>query len=359
MAVYAVFKSTMIATKNLYISGVIMLLYGCSTGVIRHDMTILTESIAISISAFFLLSIVKYVDSCSCKDGMIAVLIAFLATCEKVTLAVYIGVILVLLILQFFIYPTKRKSVLKIGGAVGVASILCLAYAAICWMNYGTFSLTNLGPRHSLVPCIVTESYKNYPDEELVSEIEAIIESRKAEGGDIRDWDTTTPIMELFGDTERERNIRMAEFTSYCKRSDRKAYGWYLLNMINRYKKDRYAQSEMECNSWISAKTWEITQKFGFLRIETGFWVILFSTVAAILLWIFDKKCPWYFLGTAGTLLIIEVSVFTQSYSDFKRLTAYTQPFIYFGFAILFHLLVQQMRKLVLYGRDHVQIELQ
>ena len=62
---------------------------------------------------------------------------------------------------------------------------------------------------------------------------------------------------------------------------------------------------------------------------------MLIAIIASVLKWIKRKECPWYWLGVAGTLLIIYLSVYIGSYADFTRLTVYSLPFVYFGILLL------------------------
>lgn len=214
IAIFFLYKAVCIATNNSLISSIIAILYGCNSCILSWNICIWSESLAISVSAFFLYAIVKYVKFPSFRNGTIAILMSLIATGVKPTLAVYSGICLVLLPLQFGLRKDCRLIVKKLTLVLGAVILLYMGYSYNNWYHWGTFNLTNLGPRHSLVPCLVTGCYQNYPDRSLVQEIEQIYNSSIENGDTGRGWATTTPIMQLFGTTAREQNINVRHFTS-------------------------------------------------------------------------------------------------------------------------------------------------
>lgn len=342
IAVFFLYKTIYIATDNQLISNIIVILYGCDSCILYWDVSILTESLAISVSIFFLYSIVKYVKDPSFKNGGIAILISLIATGIKPTLAVYSGVCLVLLFLQFFLQKDIRRMILKLASLLGIVILIYIGYSYNNWVHYGTFNLTNLGPRHSLVPCLVTGSYLNYPNQSLVLEIDNIYNASIEAGNDPRSWATTTSVMELFGSTERERNVKTKAFTSYCIKTAPGAYLHYLLDNIVRYWNSRYisygalfADISDSSATMFAGLILFIQRDLSLVEVGTGFYMIAFSFFLALYKWFKEKQCPWYYLGVWGTLTVIEASVFLGSYDEFSRLTIYALPFIYFGWGLI------------------------
>lgn len=340
-AVFFLYKAIFITTDSRLISSIIVILYGSSSCIPHWDVYILSESLSLSVSAFFLYAIVKYVKYPSFRNGTIAILISLIATGIKPALAVYSGVCLVLLLLQFFIQKDMRRSILKLASVLGIVILIDVGYSYNNWVQYGTFNLTNLGPRNSLAPCLVTGNYLNYPDQTLVSEIESIYNASIEAGNNPLEWGTTTPIMELFGSTERERNINVSEFTSYCIKSDLGSYLRYLLNNIIKYWNSSYAHNFSRDDIFSSftnlfARIILFTQcDLSFGEVGTGFYMIAFCFSLTIYMWIAKKQCPWFYLGIWGTITAIEASVFTGAFDDYQRLTVYVLPFIYFGWSVI------------------------
>lgn len=220
---------------------------------------------------------------------------------------------------------------------MGGGFLIFVGYSYINWRDYGTFNLTNLGPRHSLVPCLVTENYKNHKDKDLVGQIEKICTENVKLGKSLRGYETTTPVLDLFGNTERERYINARNFASFCIKSDVRGYISYLLdNIICSWKISYSIRNSNISHSKTSdlALSW-LNDLAGYMHIGMGFRIMGIAIIASVVKWIRRKKCPWYWLGIAGTLLGIYISVYIGSYADFARLTVYSLPFVYFGILLL------------------------
>lgn len=128
IAVYFLWKIFNMITDRYILNAIIVILYGCNTGICTYDVLILTESLAISVSVLFLYSIVKYVKTVNYSNGIWAVIISLVATGIKPTLAVYTGVCLVLLIIQFFLNKNDRATIFKVAIALGGGIF------SFCWL---------------------------------------------------------------------------------------------------------------------------------------------------------------------------------------------------------------------------------
>ena len=337
-AVFFLYKAIYIATDNRLVSNIIVILYGCSNCIPYWDMQILSESLAISVSVFFLYAIVKYVKYPSFKSGTTAILMSLIATGIKPTLAVYSGICLVLLLLQFFLQKDIRRMIWKLSAVLGCVILIYVGYSYNNWVQYGTFNLTNIGPKHSLINCLVTGVYLNYPDQSLVSEIDSIYSAAIEAGKYPRATSTTVPIMDLFGSPAHERNIKLKAFTSYCIKTDPGAYRRYLLDNIIAWWNRSYvikADISSPTTDWFARIILFIQRDLSLCEVGTGFYMLIFCFCLALYKWCKERQCPWYYLGVWGTLTIIEVSVFLGSFDAYTRLTVYALPFIYFGWAII------------------------
>lgn len=177
--------------------------------------------------------------------------------------------------------------------------------------------MTTLGPRHSLASCLVTGTYKNYYDEELVKQIDEICLNSIEQGEKLREWATTSPVLELFGDTQRERNVKASKFASFCIRSDIKAYMCYLEQNIFESWNIKYGvRNTFDYQGNRGGKILFVMNDLWDLHIGTGFWIMLMALVVSVTKWVKEKKCPWNWLGVAGTLLIIYIFVYIGSYAD-------------------------------------------
>lgn len=130
IAVYYLWKIFNMITDRYILNAIVVILYGCNSGICTYDVFILSESLAISLSVLFLYSIIKYVKTVSFSNGIWVVITSLVATGIKPTLAVYTGVCLVLLIMQFFLLKKERDIVFKVtavlGGGISSFCRICL-----------------------------------------------------------------------------------------------------------------------------------------------------------------------------------------------------------------------------------------
>ncbi len=332
-AVFFLYKAIKTATDNRWISCVIVTLWGGCAGVMCWDVLILTESLAISISIFFLYFAVLYLKFGRIKYGICLIGTAFLATWVKPGLVIYTAAVLFLLLLRFFLLKSDRNETEKLLGITGICIGIYLLYAYGVYLTAGVFNLSDQGPRHMLVSCLVTDLYKNYPDKQLVEMIEQIYIDHNYSIG----YETTTPIMQLFGNSWRDINMRVNEFNSYCLKTDVSAYVSYLWktaigNLPVSYG-GSYGTTVYENEVYHILMNLQ-TSVFPEIKIGQAYIIDIVSIFFLIKKWIKNKTCPWYYLGVAGLISSIYISVYIGTYNEWSRTTSYVLPFVYFGIAL-------------------------
>lgn len=345
ISILFLYRAVRMATKNRGIACIIALFYGGNPWIMNADLTILTESLAISISVFLLYHTVCYLQSPSLRRGMAMVVCVLSAAILKPALSVYVAAYLIFMGIQFFCEKDRRKITIKVSVALFGIALLLLCYAGQVWKNAGTFSLDKRGVRHMLITCLETELYKNYPDQELVEEIDRIyLENNKSV--DVKT--TINPIKRLFGENNREQNIRVREFCRYCIRTEPGVYVRYLIRHFVRATDLGYMleQSELYENPllfrilyYVLAIVFPIV-KIGHLYLIGGATFLLL-----VIKWKKEKACPWYYLGTAGMILVILVSVIVGIDGGYVRCLSYVLPFAYSGLALLFQDLLKGLEK--------------
>lgn len=345
ISILFLYRALRMAIKNRGIACIVVFFYGGNPWIMNADLTILTESLAISISVFLLYHTVCYIQSPSLKRGMAMVFCVLLAAILKSALSVYVAAYLIFMGIQFFCEKDRRKITIKVSAALFGIALLLLCYAGQVWKNAGTFSLDKRGVRHMLITCLDTELYKNYPDQELVEKIDRIyLENNKSV--DVKT--TLIPIRQLFGENNREQNIRAREFCRYCIRTEPGVYVRYLIRRFVRATDLGYKleQSELYKNSllfrilyYILAIVFPIV-KIGHLYLIGGATFLLL-----VIKWKKEKACPWYYLGTSGMIMVILVSVIVGTYCCYVRCSSYALPFAYSGLALLFQDLLKGLEK--------------
>lgn len=330
------YKAGSYILKNKKIALLLTVLYASSPAVIGWNTIILTESLAISGTVFFIYALTKYLENTSVKNGVIVILWAFCLVWIKPALIVYDGIFLVFLIMRFF---TERHHIDKIHILYLIAGVIFsfILFGVYSYFNYkahGTFSLTPQGPRHLLAACLKSGIYKNYPDAALVSRIQDIYMANHYSIA----YDTTTPVMQLFGDNDFIRNIKVKEFVSQCLKNSGGEYVHYLFQLlfdnINTPYTDSYNQFAVEAPVYFILIVW---QRFLFAGLTIGhvYIVGLIELIFSLREMIKHKLVPWIDFGIAGFIMAILISVYIGTYAEYMRSTIYILPFMYLGIGLI------------------------
>lgn len=333
------FKICCAAFEKEWLAVVITVFYGCNPAMLYWNTAIMTEALSISMSVFFLYNIAKYAinPKDNALNGILMSIISLVATMIKPSLVIYLGICGVLLILQFFMDKNNRPILLKVFISFVICFAVVMGYCGLEYKYNGVFNVSTLGPRHELINCLATGTYKNYPDKELVSQIDAYLEEG---GGEWEEHSISTKIMAIFGE-DRPTQARMTkEFAAYCDKSDPSArYRFVFENVKNSFLNEGYDLG------WIYHKKANVLVNviaklqmyiFGIIenRLAWLFVVPVLMLISTVILWIRNRNCPWLFLGILGVTVATIIVNYLGDYGSFIRITIYVLPFIYFGIGL-------------------------
>lgn len=315
------------------LAGLVTVLFGCNPGTFLWDMDILSESLAMSASIFFIYITVKWLRSKKVSDGIGMCIAAFGCTMVKASLLVYSIDVLILIILVFALCKEYRGQVLKVGCFFCIPLFFYVCYMAGIYHYTGVFQITEQKPRHDLAKVLESGLYKNYPDKQLVSEIEEIFEGN---GWSIA-YDTTTPVMELFGDSRKEHRQGVKAFNKYCIKSNPVGFAKYMFTVVVSSlwtPFDGYRQLEIRLPDvyYLEQILYAI---FKIMTIGHVFLICGMLWIETIRTWVASRECPFILAGFAGGILSILALVYLGTYAEFARSLSYVLPFAHAGAAIL------------------------
>lgn len=355
LVLYFLYQTILTITNNRLLSWVTLVFYGCNAGIMIWDCAIMTESLAMDVLIVFFYMIVRYLNTKSVLHGVLSVVLSVVAAMIKPTCAVLTGVCMVMLVLQFATDKENRRKVLGISVAVILSVLYYAAYCSNSYRNYGCFNLTSLGPRHNLVTVLVSESYRNYPDKELVARIDEILADARAEGVNIRRYPTTTKVMNLFVDDPTDfkaRNLAVSRFNKYCKHSDPVGTLKFKLSNVAYYWNDCYESTDWKLKTDVLdygrvSKGIYMIEKyvFSFVHIRFCFIMLTICIIMTIITAIRKKQLPWYWLGLTGTILILLLAVYGNAYASFYRHTIFVLPFAYTACAMFMNELINLFKR--------------
>ena len=281
---------------------VLCLLYGVNPVLVRWDVYILTESLAVSFTIFFIYQCLKIVLAGGVKWGILAAITVVVCPSIKTALFIYAFDLFVLLLLMTVFEKERRKELCICLGACAGSFVFLAIWIFIIHYYTGLWSFATYIVKHQLVKALQTGLYKNYPDKGIVEAINLIISETDLP---VYDWKILTPVYDLIGGGYPEK----LRFANDCLNTDRKGFFLFQLRTI------------------LEAAT---TSYVGGTYI-----VAILSLACLIYKWIREKKCPYILLGISGGMISIYVSVFWGSYGPWGRLLIYIVPFVFCGIAAI------------------------
>lgn len=348
LALILLYRVLLTVTHLRLLAWITVLFYGCNVALLNWDSAIMSESLAIDLVIVFIYVIVRYLKSRSALWGCLCVLVSVAAAMTKPTCAVLTGVCIVLAAIQFFRFKRMRKTVIKVSVAILLAILFYMAYCANTYRNYGVFNLTRLGPRHNLVTVLVTRSYLNYPDKELVEKIDAIVKEDEAAGINIRRYPTTNKVMDLFGDSVKEKNLALSKFNKYCAKTARWDHFMFHIKNITDYWDTPYENTDwklwdyaIEYSSFERGVYRIMKNVFSSMHIWFSFLMLAVTFIMSIYTGFRDKDVPWYWLGMWGSITVLLYAVYKNAYASFYRHTLFVLPFVYISVAMLLSVAVR------------------
>ena len=310
------------------------LIYGCSSAVFCWNTMVITDSLGISLTVFFIYFAVRWLKTYSFIDGAFLALVCLICPFIKTALFVYAFAVVLLLIPLLIFEKSHRKEI-----AVELILFLMIMFIFLmyCYRNLylvGVFNFSALGPRHQLVKCLQTGIYKYYPDQELVQKITEIYTRRNF---DI-EYETTSEIMKLFGDTYRLQMMNTGKFCKYCNQVGRKELLQWNLGLVAKIISWTFTNKNTEVifrNSFFQSVLTVTNTVFNWMKVGYVYILCAASWLITIIKSLFQKKMDWIWLGIAGGMLTILLSVFVGTYGEWLRTLSYILPFAYISFMML------------------------
>lgn len=349
------YKLLVITTKKPRLALFITIFYGCSPTVMVYDTMIATESLSISGCMIFLYLMVRYIYTPSVKMGLLAILLMFILTMQKPSFLVGNYLLFGFLLLRLF-DRQERRILKKLIPASICVIIIILIYSSIVNQAYGIFSITTLLPRHTLAACLRSGVYLYHPDQELVSKIMEIYFSTNQSIA----YDTTTPVMELFGLDTVSINRAVSAFCSECiRRAPLQYIGSIFNTMINNISVTLYAPyATMAYEHPVFSVLMSIqTTLFSFLKIGHIYFLCMVEAVITLWKWIRKKQLDWIHLGLMTFLLFFTLTTFVGTYAEFSRSIIHALPLVVLSIALLLDALMSwvssQSTERVFFRKSH------
>lgn len=197
ISVIFVYKTIRLFTDCNKIVFLVTFMYGSSSMVFGWDNLILTESLALSGTVFFIYVTIQYIKTNTVRFGVIAEILLLILTFLRPSFLPYNMIFTVFLIIRILLKKIDTWKVML--GCLFNWSVI-LGYSALFYSAFGIFTISDPMPRQLMDICIERGYYQNYEDKQFVKMIE---DSMKTEEDNIA-WKTMEKVMEYYGHKETQ-----------------------------------------------------------------------------------------------------------------------------------------------------------
>lgn len=302
--------------------GIIVFLYGVSVAIIGWDTLILTESISLSATIFFVYFIIKYIKYNILRYGIITIIWTFLMIFLRPSFIILIAILLLFFILKLIFEKKNRKNDMKCIIICVIEILLIFIYASMFYKQYEIFSISDASLRQDLYVCINEEFYKNSENEQFINDIEISLEKNSIK------WNAMLEILSNYASDYG--NKRTQELISISKRNSCKEYIEYIRRII-------LENAEIYFNGYqiLSINTNNINEKynfiksFNFLKFSTVYYIIIIECIINLYEMSKKRKIDWIHLGLFGITLSIVFVAFVGTNGEFMRTAICVVPLSY------------------------------
>lgn len=329
-------KALLLVGCNNRVANIVTTFYGANPGIIVWDNYVLTESLALSLTIFFIYQILKFINHPALNTGVATTVLTLFMIFERPTFLLFGGLLFAFWIIRML--KSKDASTRKLFLRLSITSIcsflLVLSYASSFKNNFGYLSLSNVLPRQNLYSAIERGYYRDSDNQEFVIAIDVAVDKSD------NLWNAMMDVLDTFGPIESnkfalnvlfENPLRYAKDTLYHMVYDGQySFGggniYTSLHSLSRHENMLFALICAICN----ALDLKIVWLYVFLLMEM-IWLIL-SIYRG------QERLIWIHLGLAVFMLAIPVSTYIATCAEYDRTMIHVVPFVYISVAISLNL---------------------
>ena len=335
IAIIYLYKLLSLLIKNKKLVMFFTILYALCPAIIDWNNVILTESIALSGTIIVIYYIVKYLKEPKVTTGAVAIILSFILTFHRPTAIIYVLILEIFWIMRFILDRKNIKKDLICFSISTFTILLIVIYAIVFHKTYGIYSISDAVPRQHLVVCIDEGFYKNSDNEQYIKEIEqAFINNPDSS------WSRMREVLNKHTLKETQ------DFTKECFSKSLPQYINYFIRLNIENLSVKFSNYSFKIvNSKFQLLSSALMKLFEFVTFAHSYLAILIEFILLVYLWIKDKKVPWIHFGLFAFPLIIIVSSFVGTNSEFMRTALCAVPFTYISLAIFADMLFSCRRE--------------
>ena len=307
--------------KNKWVIFSATLLFGCNPLIIQWDNCILTESLSVFMTVFFLYIMLDYLKNPTKLEAILMSLLSFCMVMLRPTFIYLFAILGVFFVTRFILYSKDR--IKSVCGAISLIVAVCLTLG-YCQLNKNTngyFGISSVSTTVNQLYIVMQNGITDNPDyPDITYYIEFGMEYSDNYIGDIIE-----PAGEIYGYTEIEN------YVNGCIAANRDIYNEYtknkFLDVIPQQMTVQYSVYNSEFENFARADQLLLYSLFPFTFLSV--FIIIAVTVAfAIGVLIVKRRILWQIIGISAVAFShIFVSIY-GSMAEYQRLSLMAVPCI-------------------------------
>lgn len=344
VSVIYLYKIIMLLTKHLWIAYFFVFLYGISPTICGWDYVILTESLALSGTVFFIYYIFMYIKLEEKRYGKKLNILLIILCFLRPTFLLFEIILFVFLLIRVLL---KKKNTIPVLYGCVFAWIIIFIYSGLFYKSYGIFSISDPMPRQFMFVCIEREYYKNSSDEKFIDLVEQSLEEVNNNL-----WEVTGIVLSNFGLANTEKIAKECIKNNFCNYlNDEIKLIFEVLGM------DFYSYAIDREDISVSAKNIRNILEKGtnIIRPIHGILLALAVGITAIFDLVKKKKVCWISVGLFTFIYGIFLSTVFLTCGEYIRTMIHIIPFLYIAIAFLIAKYIYMENEFIDYLRGKIR----
>lgn len=344
IALFYFYKALNYILKNKYFVYGITFMYGISPAIIGWDNVILTESLALSGSVFFIYLMLKYLNAPSVKTIAQSSVLILALIFLRPTFLILLPIFSVFLVVKFILDSSKQEKTIIKKGIIApiVACVIVLGYALSFSAQFSVFSLSNTLLSQNIFKIVEKDYYKNSGNAQVIRKIDERIAQDNGEFinaiGVIYEDISKDKIQDFVSQTLSNNFPQVVEdnITTALNLMNLHFPGnsYYMPNKYNsNFIKDYAGQYYQVDSKWGTSVNLFLTGFANIITFAHVYFIILCGIISILYTMIKHKKVLWVECGLISIILLTVASAIIGTYAEFSRTAICVLPYTYMAIA--------------------------
>lgn len=302
----------------------IVFLYSINTAIIGWNNSILTESLALSLTVIFCYLIINYIKRTRLIYGILTILTMFFMVFLRPSFVGFVPLLCIFFLLRLFINKEKRSIELKSLLCSISLGIFVFVYSLCFYKQFGVFTLAQASIRQNLYICISEGFYKNSGNEQFIKDVDESLKEYPIT------WNAMLQVLEKYGNSDSSNLVKES------RKNSLKEYLKYILKIIINNSDEYFGSYYIAYINDVPNIICKFLNSFRIINF-TDIYILIIIESSITLYYLFKyHKVNWLHLGLFASMFLIVFTTFIGTNAEFMRTAICVLPFAYVSLGLVF-----------------------